>query len=72
MEALWVPYAELLDACLAGRVQDAPVLVAVLTARQRGLVGTPPEGRRGPPRLWWNPAGTATRGATGRAHGDGG
>ena len=38
MEALWVPYAELLDACLAGRVQDAPVLVAVLTARQRGLV----------------------------------
>lgn len=38
METLRVPYAELLEACLAGRVQDAPVLVAVLTARQRGLV----------------------------------
>ena len=25
--------------CLDGRVQDAPVLIAVLTARQRGLVG---------------------------------
>ena len=39
MEALWVPFAELLAACLDGRVHDAPVLVAVLTARQRGLVG---------------------------------
>ena len=39
MEALWVPYAELLAACLDGRVQDAPVLIAVLTARQRGLIG---------------------------------
>lgn len=40
METLWVPYAELLAACLDGRVQDAPVMVAVLTARQLGLVGT--------------------------------
>jgi 8-oxo-dGDP phosphatase len=40
MEAVWVPYAELLAACLDGRVQDAPVLIAVLTARQRGLVGS--------------------------------
>jgi 8-oxo-dGDP phosphatase len=39
MEMLWVPYAELLAACLDGRVHDAPVLIAVLTARQRGLVG---------------------------------
>ena len=39
METLWVPYAELLAACLDGRVQDAPVLIAVLTARHRGLVG---------------------------------
>ena len=39
METLWVPYAELLAACLDGRVQDAPVLIAVLTAQQRGLVG---------------------------------
>ena len=39
MEIVWVPYAELLAACLDGRVQDAPVLVAVLTAQQRALVG---------------------------------
>ena len=39
METLWVPYADLLAACLDGRVQDAPVLVAVLTAQARGLVG---------------------------------
>ena len=45
METLWVPYAELLAACLDGRVQDAPVLIAVLTARQLGLVGT--EGPKG-------------------------
>lgn len=40
METLWVPYADLLAACLDGRVHDAPVLVAVLTAGQRGLVGS--------------------------------
>ena len=40
MDTLWVPYAELEAACLAGRVRDAPVLVALLTARQRGLIGT--------------------------------
>jgi ADP-ribose pyrophosphatase len=39
MDTLWVPYAELLAACLDGRVRDAPVLIAVLTARQQGLVG---------------------------------
>jgi 8-oxo-dGDP phosphatase len=39
METVWVPAAELLAACLDGRVKDAPVLVAVLSARQRGLVG---------------------------------
>jgi 8-oxo-dGDP phosphatase len=39
MTTRWVPFAELLAACLDGRVHDAPVLVAVLTARQRGLVG---------------------------------
>ena len=39
MDTLWVPYDELLAACLDGRVRDAPVLIAVLTARQRGLVG---------------------------------
>ena len=40
METVWVPYAELLAACLDGRVHDAPVLVAVLTASHRGLVGS--------------------------------
>jgi 8-oxo-dGTP pyrophosphatase MutT (NUDIX family) len=40
MQTLWVPYDELLAACLEGRVHDAPVLVAVLTARTRGLVGS--------------------------------
>ena len=38
METVWVPYAGLLAACLDGRVQDAPVLIAVLTAHQRGLL----------------------------------
>jgi ADP-ribose pyrophosphatase len=40
METLWVPYAELVTAVLDGRVQDAPVLIAVLTAQHRGLVGS--------------------------------
>jgi ADP-ribose pyrophosphatase len=39
METLWVPFDDLLAACLDGRVSDAPVIIAVLTARQRGLVG---------------------------------
>jgi len=39
METLWVPYADLLAACLDGRVRDAPVLIAVLSAQQRGLAG---------------------------------
>jgi 8-oxo-dGTP pyrophosphatase MutT (NUDIX family) len=39
MVVLWVPYAELVAAVLDGRVQDAPVLIAVLTARSRGLIG---------------------------------
>lgn len=38
METLWVPFADLEAACLAGDVQDAPVLIAVLTARRRGLL----------------------------------
>ena len=40
MEVVRVPFAVLLDAVLAGRVTDAPVIVAVLTAHARGLVGT--------------------------------
>lgn len=40
METLWVPYDELLAACLEGRAHDAPVLVAVLMAHASGLVGT--------------------------------
>jgi 8-oxo-dGDP phosphatase len=38
METLWVGFDELYAACLDGRVQDAPVQIAVLTARARGLV----------------------------------
>jgi ADP-ribose pyrophosphatase len=40
MQTLWVPYDELLAACLDGRIHDAPVLIAVLTARTRALVGS--------------------------------
>jgi ADP-ribose pyrophosphatase len=40
METLWVPYADLLTACLDGRVRDAPLILAVLTAQRRGLVGS--------------------------------
>ena len=34
-----MPFAELLAAILDGRVRDAPVMVAVLTAHERGLLG---------------------------------
>ncbi len=37
MELLRVPFAELYDAVLAGRVTDAPLVVAVLMVRARGL-----------------------------------
>lgn len=39
-EVVWVPFDELLAATRDGRLHDAPVLIAVLTARERGLVGT--------------------------------
>ena len=38
MTSAWVPFAELHDAVLAGRVSDGPVIQAVLLARARGLV----------------------------------
>lgn len=38
MDLFWVPFAELYDGVLAGRVADAPVALAVLAARARGLV----------------------------------
>jgi len=40
METGWVPFAELRAAVLDGRVQDAPVVIAVLTADARGLMST--------------------------------
>ncbi len=40
LEVLWAPFEEVLDAALAGRLTDAPLLVAVLTASAAGLVGT--------------------------------
>jgi 8-oxo-dGDP phosphatase len=42
MEVFRVPFTDLLEAVLAGRVTDAPVIVAVLTAHARGLVGARP------------------------------
>ena len=38
MTSAWVPFAELYDAVLAGRISDGPVIQAVLLARARGLV----------------------------------
>lgn len=38
MEAGWVPFADLHAAVLAGDVQDAPVVIAVLAAVARGLM----------------------------------
>lgn len=38
MTSAWVPFAELLDAVLAGRISDGPVIQAVLLAHARGLV----------------------------------
>ena len=39
MQTGWVPLVELHEAVLAGRVQDAHLAIALLTARARGLVG---------------------------------
>ncbi len=41
MVAGWVPFDDLLAAVLEGRVGDGPLVVAVLTAHARGLVGGP-------------------------------
>ena len=41
MEAGWVPFADLVEAVLDGRVGDGPMVVAVLAAHARGLVGGP-------------------------------
>jgi ADP-ribose pyrophosphatase len=42
MAVFRVPFAELLAAVLDGRITDAPVIIAVLTAHARGLVGHRP------------------------------
>jgi 8-oxo-dGTP pyrophosphatase MutT (NUDIX family) len=42
MEVAWVPFTELLAAVLDGRVGDAPLVLAVLLAHGRGLVGADP------------------------------
>ena len=42
MELVRVPFSALFDAVLAHDVQDAPLVVAVLLARARGLVGGKP------------------------------
>lgn len=38
MEALWVPFADLVDGVLAGRITDAPVVIAVLALHARRTV----------------------------------
>ncbi|GAB3769728.1 ADP-ribose pyrophosphatase [Nocardioides ginsengisegetis] len=40
METFWAPYDDVLAAVLDGRVADAPVALAVLFARAKGLAGT--------------------------------
>jgi ADP-ribose pyrophosphatase len=42
MHVFRVPFSDLLAAVLDGRVTDAPVMLAVLTAHARGLVGQRP------------------------------
>lgn len=39
MQVLWIPAEELVEGVLAGRVTDAPVIMATLIARGRGLLG---------------------------------
>lgn len=39
MTTFWVPYDELVAAVLDGRVSDGPVVIAILVAQARGLVG---------------------------------
>ncbi len=36
MTLFWAPFADLYDAVLAGRVSDAPLVLAVLLAHARG------------------------------------
>lgn len=39
MQVFRVPFADMVEAVLDGRITDSPVIVAVLTAHARGLVG---------------------------------
>lgn len=39
MEVGWVPFDDLVEAVLDGRLADAPLVIAVLAARGRGLAG---------------------------------
>lgn len=39
METMWVPFADLHAAAVSGEIGDAPVVLAVLLAASRGLVG---------------------------------
>lgn len=40
METFWAPYDDLLAAAVDGRLTDAPLVLAVLLARVRGLAGS--------------------------------
>lgn len=41
METFWAPYDDLVAAALAGELADAPLVLALLVARARGLAGRP-------------------------------
>lgn len=47
MDTGWVPFDDLVDAILAGRVADAPLVSAVLVAQARGLAGVGRSTNRG-------------------------
>lgn len=44
MRLFWAPFADLHEAVLAGRVTDAPLVLAVLLAGARGVASTAPSG----------------------------
>lgn len=47
MTTAWVPFQELYEAALAGRVGDAPLVLAILVAQARGLAGAIPTDQAG-------------------------
>jgi ADP-ribose pyrophosphatase len=46
MTFAWVPFDELVEGVLAGRLGDAPLVIAILVAQARGLAGSSPREAR--------------------------